>query len=370
MKTANIEKSMQVKLFESLTIKSITLRNRIGVSPMCQYSSLDGFANDWHLVHLGSRAIGGAGLVMTEAAAVEPIGRIAPEDLGIYKDEHIGMLKKITDFIHSFGAVAGMQIAHAGRKASTYSPLVQGSRSTRDNVPLNEGGWETVAPSAIPFIDNYRAPKELTIEEIKEIQNKFRLAAKRALQAGFKWLELHAAHGYLLHSFYSPLSNQRKDIYGGSFENRIRMVVETVREINKEWPKDLPFAVRLSCSDWTEGGWTIEDSIKLAKILKQEGVDLIDCSSGFVIPGVKYPNAPGFQVPFAEQIRKVANIATAAVGMITEPEQASQIINDGKADIVMLARAEIRDPYWPFHTANALGTKDVETLPKKYTYAI
>ncbi len=360
----------QLNLFSPLVIRDIELKNRIGVSPMCQYSSVDGFATDWHLVHLGSRAVGGAALVICEAAAVEARGRISPDDLGIYKDEHIAMLSRITAFIEEYGAVPGIQLAHAGRKGATLSPWKAESRHVKVSLTDDQGGWEVVGPSAVPFAPGFRLPHELTVAEIKEIQEKFKLAAHRSLRAGFKWLELHAAHGYLLNSFYSPLSNFRTDEYGGSFENRIRFVVETARILRGEWPAGWPMSVRVSATDWVEGGWTVEDSVELAKILKKEGVDVIDCSSGNVRSGDKYPFAPGFQVPLAEQVKKDAKIMTAAVGMITEPLQANEIIQKEQADIVLLAREMIRDPYWPLRAAQELELPPAVALPRKYTYAI
>lgn len=360
----------KLNLFSPLKIRDITLRNRIGVSPMCQYSSIDGFADDWHLVHLGSRAVGGAGLVICEAAGVEARGRITPDDLGIYKDEHIEMLKRITAFIEQFGAVPGIQLAHAGRKASTLSPWKAESRHQKVDLKEDEGGWEVVAPSPVPFNSEWAKPHELSIPEIKEIQEKFRIAALRSIKAGFKWLELHAAHGYLLNSFYSPLANFRTDEYGGSFENRIRFVVETARILRKEWPTEYPMSVRISATDWVEGGWTVDDSVELSKILKEEGVDVIDCSSGSVRPGDRYPFAPGFQVPLAEKVRAEAKIKTAAVGLITEPLQANEIIQKEQADIVLLAREMMRDPYWPLRAAQALDLPNTVALPRRYSYAL
>lgn len=361
-------------LFSPFTLRSVTMRNRIGVSPMCQYSSVDGFANDWHLVHLGSRAIGGAGLVILEASGVEARGRISPDDLGIYKDEHIEMLKKIASFIEQYGAVPGIQIAHAGRKASTKNPWKIGNRHEKQEISDADGGWLPVAPSAVPFTPGSREPHELTINEIKEIQLAFQSAAKRALAAGFKWLEIHGAHGYLLNSFYSPLANFRTDEYGGSFENRIRMLVETTKLVRQVWPEHLPLTVRLSASDWVEGGWSVDDSVELAKILKDIGVDLVDCSSAYVRPGDHYAYGPGWQVPLAEKVRAEAKIATAAVGMITDAKQANEIIASGQADIVLLARELMRDPYWPYHAAQALeaelGVKAKSVLPANYSYAI
>ncbi len=339
-----------VSLFEPLTLRGITLRNRIMVSPMCQYSSTDGFATDWHLVHLGSRAVGGAALVMTEAAAVEARGRISPQDLGIYRDEHIEMLLRITAFIKEQGAIPSIQLAHAGRKASTYRPW-----SGRGEVAMEDGRWETIAPSHERFSDIYPLPKELSAQEISAVSQSFRVAAERALKAGFQVIELHGAHGYLFHEFLSPLSNHRTDEYGGSLRNRMRFLLETADAVREIWPAELPLFVRLSATDWTEGGLTIGDSVEIAQTLKGHGVDLIDASSGGNISTAKVPVAPGYQVPFAEQIRRESGIATAAVGLITEPEQANEIIHSGQADVVALARELLRDPYWPLHAARTLG---------------
>ena len=351
-------------LFTPLTIKSVTLRNRIGVSPMCQYSSEDGFLNDWHLVHLGARAVGGAGLIIVEATGVEPRGRITPGDSGLWADKQIEPLVRINRFLKQHGAVPGIQLAHAGRKASAAKPWVENGRSLSDN----EGGWETLAPSPIAFGQELsRVPREMSREDIRNVQERFRAATLRAAEAGCEWLELHAAHGYLLHSFYSPLSNKRTDEYGGSFDNRVRMTIETARVMRRVWPDQLPFAVRLSCTDWVPGGWTIEDSIELAKRLKLEGVDLIDCSSGFVTPDYdKIPFGAGFQVPFAEAIRKQANIATAAVGYITQPMQADEIIRNERADIVLLAREMLRNPYWPIQASRAVHKKNAVQPPVQY----
>lgn len=339
-----------VSLFEPLTLRAITLRNRIMVSPMCQYSSTDGFATDWHLVHLGGRAVGGAALVMTEATAVEAQGRISPQDLGIYHDEHIEMLARINAFIKDQGAIPGIQLAHAGRKASTYRPW-----SGHGELPLAEGRWQTVAPSQERFSATYPLPKELTKQEIREITRHFRSAAARALKAGFQVIELHAAHGYLLHEFLSPLSNHRTDEYGGSLRNRMRFLLEIADEVRQVWPDTLPLFVRLSATDWTEGGLTIADSVEIAQTLKGHSVDLIDASSGGNMFTAKIPVAPGYQVPFAEQIRRDSGIPTAAVGLITEPAQANEIIQRGQADLVTLARELLRDPYWPLHAARTLG---------------
>jgi 2,4-dienoyl-CoA reductase-like NADH-dependent reductase (Old Yellow Enzyme family) len=350
-------------LFQPLTIRSVTLRNRIGVSPMCQYSATDGFANDWHFVHLGSRAVGGAGLVIVEATAVAPEGRITPGCLGLWSDQHIEPLARIAKLVKSHDAVAGIQIAHAGRKASAGLPWNGGA-----HLSEAQGGWETIAPSAIPFGDTLtKIPRAMTESEILRVQNDFVAAAKRALAAGFEWLELHAAHGYLLNSFLSPLSNHRTDQYGGSFENRSRLLLDTTRAVRKIWPDKLPLAVRISAIDWKAGGWQIEDSIALANLLKAEGVDLMDCSSGGLVPDAKIEVKPGYQVPFAEKVRHGADIATAAVGFITEPKQADDIVRLGQADVVLLARQFLRDPYWPAHAARTLGYKI--TPPNQYLRA-
>jgi 2,4-dienoyl-CoA reductase-like NADH-dependent reductase (Old Yellow Enzyme family) len=338
------------KLFEPIQIKSIELKNRIVVSPMCEYSSVDGCSNDWHLVHLGSRAVGGAGLIITEATAVSPEGRITPDDLGIWKDEHIEGLKRIITFIESQGSIAGIQLAHAGRKASHTSPW-KGGRM----LSFEEGGWHTVAPSPIPFRDGEREPVALDNSGIKKVVADFKDSAKRALQAGFKVIEIHGAHGYLFHEFFSPLSNQRTDEYGGSFENRIRLLLEVVEAIKEVWPTELPLFVRISASDWTEGGWTLEESIELSKILQTKGVDLIDCSSGGNIPHAKITVGPGYQVHFSEAIKKATGLLTGAVGIITTPEQAEEIVASGQADVVIMARQLLRDPYFPLHAAKALG---------------
>jgi 2,4-dienoyl-CoA reductase-like NADH-dependent reductase (Old Yellow Enzyme family) len=353
-------------LLEPLTIRSITLRNRICVSPMCMYSSENGHATDWHFVHLGSRAVGGAALVLAEATAVEAIGRISPQDAGLWTDSQIEPLARITKFISEYGAVPGIQLAHAGRKASTYRPWEAKGRSA---VPEVDGGWQPVAPSAIPFAGDYPMPRELSIPEIKEIQSKFLEATERSLKAGYKWLELHGAHGYLCHSFHSPLSNERKDEYGGSFENRTRFTLETATAMRKLWPAELPMSVRLSCSDWYEGGWTIEESIELSKKLKSIGIDLIDCSSGAGTPLAKIPIGANYQVPFADAIKHQSEILTGAVGMITEAMQADAIIRTGQADIVFLARELLRDPYWPVHAARTLHKADQLSLPDPYQYA-
>ena len=349
-------------LFQPIQIKNVQLKNRIVVSPMCEYSSIDGFSNDWHLVHLGSRAVGGAGLIITEATAVSPEGRISPDDLGIWKDEHIEGLKRITAFIELQGSIAGMQLAHAGRKASNSSPW-KGARM----LSLEEGGWQTVAPEAKPFRPDERAPIALDKAGIEKVKSDFKAAAARALQAGFKVMELHGAHGYLLHQFFSPLSNQRTDEYGGSFENRIRLLTEVVDSVKEVWPENLPLFVRMSATDWTEGGWTVEDAVELSKVLKAKGVDLIDCSTGGNVPKAKIPVGPGYQVPFAETIKKEADILTGAVGMITTAQQSEEIITSGKADVVIIAREFLRDPYFPLHAAKTLGA-DVK-WPDQYERA-
>jgi 2,4-dienoyl-CoA reductase-like NADH-dependent reductase (Old Yellow Enzyme family) len=338
-------------LFSPLEIRGLTFRNRIAVSPMCEYSCEDGFANDWHMVHLGSRAVGGAALVLTEATAVEERGQISPADLGIWKDAHIEPLARIAAFIRAHGAVPGIQLAHAGRKASTSEPW----RNAGALILPENGGWTPVAPSPIPFRESEPAPLELTRAQIAEIVDAFEKAATRAQAAGFQVVEIHAAHGYLLDEFLSPLANHRTDEYGGSFENRIRIVLEVVAAIRKVWPDSLPLFMRISATDWVEGGWEIGDSIELARRVKPLGVDLIDCSSGGMVPHAKISPAPGFQVPFAEQIRRETGISTGAVGMITEPEQADKIIAGGQADMVLLARELLRDPYWPRRAAKVLG---------------
>jgi 2,4-dienoyl-CoA reductase-like NADH-dependent reductase (Old Yellow Enzyme family) len=347
-------------LFQPVTVRSVTLRNRIGMSPMCQYSAEDGVATDWHFVHLGSRAVGGTALVIVEATAVAAEGRITPGCLGLWDQKHVEPLARIAHFIKEEGAVAGIQIAHAGRKASATVPW-SGGVSLADV----QGGWQPIAPSAIPFGGGLsKVPQAMTEADIVRVTNDFVAAAKRARTAGFEWLELHAAHGYLFNEFLSPLTNQRADKYGGGFEGRTRFLIETTRSVRRVWPDSLPLAVRLSATDWVEGGWTIEDTVALAKVLKSEGADLIDCSSGGLVPDAKIPVGPSFQVPFAETVRHGAGIATAAVGMITEPKQADDIIRGGQADVVLLARPLLADPYWPAHAAKALGVK--MTAPNQY----
>jgi 2,4-dienoyl-CoA reductase-like NADH-dependent reductase (Old Yellow Enzyme family) len=337
------------QLFDSLTQRNVTFPNRIAVSPMCQYSSEDRFANDWHLVHLASRAVGGAGLVMTEAAAIEPQGRITPQDLGIWKDAHLEKLAQIVELIHRNGAVSGIQLAHAGRKASTATPWNNGVVLSED-----EEGWATVAPSAIPFEAESLAPNELSVAEIRALTENFANAARSALEAGFKIIEIHAAHGYLLHEFLSPLSNHREDSYGGSFENRIRFLCEVVEAVRDAISDGTPVWVRISAIDWVENGWTIEQSVALCDKLKSLGVDLIDCSSGALVPGEKIPVGPGYQTTFADRIRRETGIATGAVGMITSAQQADHIIRTGQADMVLLAREMLRNPYWAQRAAKEL----------------
>jgi len=339
-------------LFTPISLRSLTLRNRIGVSPMCQYSSENGFAADWHFVHLGAFATGGAGLVLTEAAAVTPEGRISPQDLGIWDDAHIPLLRRITDFCRAQGAAVGIQLAHAGRKASTRRPWEQPGGT----VPLSEGGWDNVmAPSAVAFAPNYPSPHALSLDGIAHVVASFRMAAIRALEAGFQVVELHAAHGYLLHEFLSPLSNERSDDYGGSFENRIRLTLEVADAVRAVWPAELPLIVRISTTDWAEGGWSIEESVQLAARLHARGVDLLDCSSGGLAAHQQITIGPGYQVPFARRIRAEADMPTAAVGLITDAAQAEQIVAGGSADMVFLARELLRNPRWPLLAAHALG---------------
>lgn len=351
-------------LFTPLKIRDVTLANRIAVSPMCQYSAEDGFANDWHLVHLGSRAIGGAGLVIVEATAVEDRGRISPGDLGIWKDIHIEALSRITRYMKAHSAsIPGIQLAHAGRKASTDAPW-------RGGAPLSseQGGWQPVAPSPIPFDAGHPIPKELSEAEIAGIISAFKTAAERSLQAGFEVVELHGAHGYLLHEFLSPLSNKRTDRYGGSFENRTRLVIETVNAVRSVWPERLPLFLRISATDWAENGWDVDQSVELARLVRPLGVDLIDCSSGALVPHAKIPAKPGFQVPFAARLRKESGILTGAVGLITDPHQADNIVRGGEADLVLVAREILRDPYWPLHAARALQAK--AHVPPQYGRAL
>ncbi len=356
----------EAHLFSPLTVRGITFRNRILVSPMCQYSSEDGFADDWHLVHLGSRAVGGAALVITEAISVEARGCISPEDLGIWKDEHIPMLARINAFIKSQGAVPGAQLAHAGRKASTARPWDGG----KPIPPTAPNGWTPVGPSALPFSTGYTTPHALSKAEIAEVVVSFEAATKRAVEAGFEVIELHAAHGYLLHQFLSPVSNQREDEYGGSQENRFRLVIEVAEAIRQVWPAEFPLIVRLSATDWLHDepeSWKLSDTVALAKVLRQHGVDMIDVSSGGNSPNQKIILGPGYQVPFAEELRRESGIMTAAVGMITEAQQADIIVRSGQADMIALARELLRDPYWPLHAAKILG-QDIH-WPSQYIRA-
>jgi 2,4-dienoyl-CoA reductase-like NADH-dependent reductase (Old Yellow Enzyme family) len=353
---------MSSKLFSPLEIKKVTFKNRIAISPMCQYSAVDGFANDWHLMHLGSRATGGAALIIQEATAVAPEGRISPGDLGLWKDEHIEKMQAINQFILSQNAIPGIQLAHAGRKASFSEPW-------NGNKKLNEnnGGWQTCAPSAVGYYSNEKPPVDLDKTGIQKVISDFKAATKRALKAGFQMVEIHAAHGYLLHQFMSPLSNFRTDEYGGSFENRIRLLVEVLEAVQSEWPKDLPLFVRISATDWADGGWNIQESVQLSKILKEKGVDLIDVSSGGVVSHQQIPVGPNYQVPFAERIKKETEILTAAVGLITDAHQAEAIIADGKADLVLFARESLRNPNLALDFAKELGV-DVP-WPKQYERA-
>ena len=350
-------------LFTPLALRDVTLRNRVVVSPMCEYSSPDGFATDWHMVHLGSRAVGGAGLVLTEASAVTADGRISSADLGIYLDAHVEPLARIFKFVEEHGAIPGMQLAHAGRKASTVEPWKGGGP-----VMVADGAWEPVwAPSAMAFREGWQVPRAMTAADINAVVRAFGAAARRLLEAGGKVAEIHAAHGYLLHEFLSPLSNHRDDEYGGAFDNRTRIVREVVDAVRAVWPERLPLFVRISATDWTDGGWTIEDSVALAAQLKDRGVDLIDCSSGGNVPDAQIPLGPGYQVPFAERIRRGAGVMTGAVGLITEAHQAEAILQKGQADLIIMARQLLRDPYWPLHAARVLG--DPVTPPVQYLRA-
>ena len=351
-------------LFSPLTIGSVTLPNRIVVSPMCEYSCEDGFANDWHLVHLGSRAVGGAGLVFTEATAVTAEGRISPQDLGLWKDEHIAPLSRITAFLHSQGARAGIQLAHAGRKASTYRPWGGGEGA----IAPEAGGWANVAaPSAIPFSPTYPKPQELDKAGIQAIAQAFRAAAVRADRAGFDVIEIHSAHGYLLHEFLSPISNRRSDEYGGSIENRARLLLEVADAIRSVWARERPLFVRISATDYTEGGWDLPQSVRLAGLLREHGVDLVDVSSGGNVATAQFSVGPGYQTAFSEAIRAQAGIPTGAVGMITDPAQAAHILRSGQADLIFIAREFLRDPYWPLHAAAALG--ETAAWPVQYLRA-
>ncbi|GEJ56827.1 NADH:flavin oxidoreductase/NADH oxidase [Anaeromyxobacter diazotrophicus] len=337
-------------LFDPLALRDVTLRNRIAVSPMCQYSAQEGVANDWHLVHLGSRAVGGAGLVIFEATAVEARGRISPGDLGLWNDEQIAPLARIVRFVEQHGAVACLQLAHAGRKASVRPPWEAGGAP----LPVGQGGWEVVAPSALPFAPGYAVPRALDEAGIAGVVEAFAAAARRAREAGFRALELHAAHGYLAHQFLSPLSNRREDRWGGSFEHRTRLTRELVTAVRRVWPERLPLLLRVSATDWAEGGWSPDETVGLARAVKELGVDLVDTSSGGLVATAQVPAGPGYQAQFAEKIRREAGVATGAVGMITAPEQAEHVLRTGQADLVLLARELLRDPYWPLHAAPRL----------------
>jgi 2,4-dienoyl-CoA reductase-like NADH-dependent reductase (Old Yellow Enzyme family) len=357
-------------IFDSFVIRGVTLRNRIGVSPMCQYSAVDGFVNPWHLVHLGSRAVGGAGLVMTEATAVVPEGRITPSDLGIWSDEHIDGHRELVAFIASQGAVAGIQLAHAGRKASRVPPWESDPGQTQGRpLATDEGGWVPDGASPLPFDTGFAVPQAMDADAIAAMIEAFVKAARRAAAAGYSWIEVHAAHGYLLHSFQSAASNHRNDGYGGSLEARCRLTREVARAIRNVIPAEHVLAFRLSYTDWTEGAWTLEESIELAKWLKEDGVDLIDVSSGGGVPRPKIPVSPGYQVPGAAAIRHDAKVAVAAVGWIDNPEQADAIVGEGKADLVMLARELLRDPYWPMRAALKLEKNESTRMPVQYNSA-
>jgi 2,4-dienoyl-CoA reductase-like NADH-dependent reductase (Old Yellow Enzyme family) len=337
-------------LFDPIAFRELTLANRIVVSPMCQYSSTEGFPNDWHFVHLGSRAVGGAGLVFTEAAAVTADGRISPDDLGIWNDVHVGAFQRIVRFIQGEGSAAGIQLAHAGRKASTYRPW-----GGHGEVPPDDGGWQPIGPTGEPFAPDYPQPRAMSAADVGDVVHAFREAARRALLAGFDVVEVHAAHGYLVHEFLSPLTNTRTDDYGGSFDNRVRLCLEIVDAVRTIWTGERPLFVRISATDWVPGGWDVDQSVELARRLQAHGVDLIDCSSGGNVARADIPVGPGYQVPFSERIRRDAAIATGAVGLITTPQQADEIIRSGQADCVLLAREMLRDPYWPLHAARELG---------------
>ena len=350
------------KLFSPLKLRGLELKNRIFVSPMCQYSSEDGMPTQWHLVHLGSRAVGGAALVMMEATAVSAEGRISPSDMGLWSDAHAEAMKPIAAFIAAQGAAPGVQLAHAGRKASTAVPWAGDAA-----VPRDAGGWTPIAPSAVAFSETYHVPRAMTVDDIDRVVDEFAIATRRAVGAGFQVVEIHLAHGYLVHEFLSPLSNTRTDNYGGSFENRTRLALQIARRVRDAWPAERPLFARISATDWADGGWDLEQSIVLARALASMGVDLVDCSSGGLVSGVKIPLRPGYQVPFAEAIRREAKIATGAVGLITEPAQAEAIIASGQADAVSLAREMLRDPYWPLRAASVLG--DDVAWPTQYRRA-
>lgn len=354
---------MPTRLFSPYPSRSVVLKNRIGVSPMCQYSAVDGLPNQWHVVHLGSRAVGGAGLVVVEAAAVAPEARISSADVGIWSDDHVDAFRPITAFVKSQGAVPAIQLAHAGRKGSTEVPWVG-----RKAVAEQDGGWQPMAPSAIRFQDDYPMPREMTEADIARVIDEFVVAARRSVEAGFEVLELHMGHGYLVHQFLSPLANHRDDGYGGPFEKRVAFAMRLVEAVRTEWPQRLPLFVRLSATDWIDGGWDLPQSVRLARLMRAAGVDLIDCSSGSITPQSQGPMAPNFQVPLAQAIRREAGIATAAVGLITEARQAEQILAEGSADLVFLARALLQDPYWPLRAAQELEGK--ATWPIQYERAV
>ncbi len=357
----------EATLFTPLTIRGVTMRNRIGMSPMCQYSSEDGFATDWHLAHHAARATGGAGLLIAEATGVVPEGRITPNCLGIWKDEHIPALRRMTDFVTAHGSVPGIQLAHAGVKGSRHRPF---HPDRGKYVPVDEGGWLPVGPTAKPYRSDGPAPREMTVAEIQAMVGSFADAAERSVAAGFRVIELHFAHGYLGHSFMSPLMNERTDEYGGPFENRIRFLLETVRAVRAVLPEELPLFVRFSCTDWTEGGWTLEDSVKAARLIKAEGVDLIDCSTGGASRNADIPVGPDYQVPFAAGIRKDAEMATGAVGLITEAAQANAIIADGRADLVLMGRELLRDPNWPHRVWVELESDTPPPIAREYAWAL
>lgn len=352
-------------LFDPLTLRSLTLRHRIGISPMCMYSSDDGFPSDWHMLHLPARAAGGAAVIIQEATAIAPVGRISPNDAGIWSDDHIQPWARVNRLIKSLGAIPAIQLAHAGSKAGTARPWEGGRK-----LAMHEGGWQAIGPTDAPTRPNDPAVVAMSESDIEQAIAQFADAARRSLAAGYEIVELHAAHGYLAHSFYSPITNTRTDRWGGSFENRTRFVRESARAIRKHWPDRLPMFVRLSCSDWTEGGWTIEDSVALARLLKDDGADLIDCSSGGAGQAAKIKIEPGYQVPFASAIRNQADIATAAVGLITDTRQADEIIRSGKADLVLLGRESLRDPHWPIRAARELGVDPALVAPVQYHRAV
>ena len=354
-------------LFTPLELRGVTLRNRIAMSPMCQYSSEDGFATDWHLVHHGARAVGGAGLLIAEATGVEPRGRITPSCLGIWKDEHVPALRRITEFVLAHDAVPGIQLAHAGVKASRYRPL---HPTPNAFVPIERGGWMPVGPTAKRYGRDGPVPHELTIPEIREISAAFVAAAQRAVDAGFRVVELHFAHGYLGHSFLSPLMNERTDGYGGPFDHRVTFLLDTARGVRRGLPDDVPLFVRLSCTDWADGGWTLDDSVEVSRLLKREGVDLVDCSSGGATRNAKIPVGPGYQVPLAEEIRREAGIPTGAVGLITEPKQANEIIAQGRADLVLMGRELLREPYWPQRAWVELEPDCPPVIAREYAWAL